>query len=110
MLIDVAQEIGRTPSQVAINWVRGQRRTCPVIPIVGAWRGAQMRDNLGCLEFSLSDEQLERLTAASPFNPGFPHSFLRYPHLKQLIYSGALERMSSRSGAVSPLVRSKWRM
>jgi aryl-alcohol dehydrogenase-like predicted oxidoreductase len=58
---------------VAINWVRQQAPH--VIPIVGARRPAQIADNLGALEFALSDEHLQRLAAANPLEPGFPHSF-----------------------------------
>lgn len=45
-IAEIAAEIGRTPSQVAINWVRQQ---AGVIPILGARTIAQMEDNLGAL-------------------------------------------------------------
>ena len=35
-VVAVADEIGRTPAQVALNWVRGGRGV--VVPLVGAWR------------------------------------------------------------------------
>jgi aryl-alcohol dehydrogenase-like predicted oxidoreductase len=95
-LIAVAEEHGCSPAQVAINWVRQQPRQVPVIPIIGARRVEQLRDNLACIEHSLSAEQIARLNEASPFNPGFPHSFLRLPHLERLIYSGTLDKLDLR--------------
>lgn len=49
-IAEIAAEIGRTPSQVAINWVRQQ---AGVIPILGARTIAQMEDNLGALHFTV---------------------------------------------------------
>ena len=40
----VAAELGRSPAQVAIGWVRQQDVGCPVIPIVGARSAAQLAD------------------------------------------------------------------
>jgi aryl-alcohol dehydrogenase-like predicted oxidoreductase len=93
-LIGLAGELGRTPAQVAINWVR-QQRGAPIIPILGARTAAQLRDNLGCLEFELSGEQIDRLAGASPLDPGFPHYFLALPHLRNLIYSGMFEQIDN---------------
>jgi diketogulonate reductase-like aldo/keto reductase len=47
-----------------------------IVPIVGAKTAAQLRDNLGCLDFTLAPDQLERLDAASKIDLGFPHDFL----------------------------------
>lgn len=68
----VADEIGRKPSQVALNWLRRKS----VIPIIGASRAAQMAENLACLDFELNDEQMQRLDEASRIERGFPHEFL----------------------------------
>jgi aryl-alcohol dehydrogenase-like predicted oxidoreductase len=85
-LMEVAREIGRTPSQVAINWVRQQQDCALMVPILGARTEKQIRDNLGCLEFELTPEQHQRLTDASPFSPGFPRSFLESEHVRGLIH------------------------
>ncbi|HWQ13827.1 MAG TPA: aldo/keto reductase [Roseiflexaceae bacterium] len=92
-LAQVAGELGCTPAQAAVNWVRQQPRRTPLIPILGARSEAQLRDNLGCLAVTLAPEQLQRLTEASPLDLGFPHAFLRQPHLLELIYSGAMPRI-----------------
>ncbi|MBM4382834.1 MAG: aldo/keto reductase [Deltaproteobacteria bacterium] len=74
-VIKVAQELGRTPAQVALNWVRQGQGV--IVPLVGARTRAQLDDNLGCLEFSLSPEVKQRLDDASKIELGFPHEFLQ---------------------------------
>lgn len=74
-VMKVADEIGRTPAQVALNWVKG--RLGVIVPLVGARTRKQLDDNLGCLEFELSSEQAGRLDEASQIELGFPHDFLR---------------------------------
>jgi aryl-alcohol dehydrogenase-like predicted oxidoreductase len=83
-LVSLAEEIGHTPSQVAVNWVRQQPYV--VIPILGARRRKQLIDNMGCLDFELTLEQLQRLSDASPIDLGFPHSFLGSDHVRGLIF------------------------
>ncbi len=85
-VMEVAREVGRAPAQVAINWVRQQRQKSLIIPILGARTEAQMKDNLACLEFELTPEQLARLEAASPIQLGFPHSFLASDHVRGLVH------------------------
>jgi aryl-alcohol dehydrogenase-like predicted oxidoreductase len=84
VLMEVAEEAGRTPSQVAINWVR--QKPYHMIPIIGARSEKQLMDNLGCLDFELTTEQINRLNAASPIDLGFPHSFLGSDHVRELIF------------------------
>lgn len=98
VLIGLAHEIGRTPSQIAINWVRQQQRRALIIPIIGARRVEQLRDNLACLEWSLSDEQLNQLEEASPIALGFPHSFLGSTHVKGLIYGNTFGLIDNHRG------------
>jgi aryl-alcohol dehydrogenase-like predicted oxidoreductase len=70
----VADELGATPAQVALAWIR--QRSPAVLPMIGARTTAQLVDNLGCLDVSLEPEQLRRLTAATGFTPGFPTEFI----------------------------------
>jgi aryl-alcohol dehydrogenase-like predicted oxidoreductase len=74
-VIAVAREIGRTPAQVALCWVRAGQGV--IVPLVGARTLAQLDDNLGCLEFTLSPEHKQRLDDASKIELGFPHEFLQ---------------------------------
>jgi aryl-alcohol dehydrogenase-like predicted oxidoreductase len=70
----IATEVERTPSQVALNWLLQQPGR--PIPIVGARKVAHLEDNLGALEFTLDAAQVDRLNQASSFDLPFPHSFI----------------------------------
>jgi aryl-alcohol dehydrogenase-like predicted oxidoreductase len=72
----VSEEVARPMSQVAINWVRQQQDKAQMIPILGARTLEQLKDNLGVLEWELSDEQRKRLDEVSAIDLGFPHNFL----------------------------------
>jgi aryl-alcohol dehydrogenase-like predicted oxidoreductase len=87
----VAREVGRSPAQVALAWLR--QRPVPVIPIVGARRLAQFKDNLACLALTLSGEQVRRLDAASHVELGFPHDFYDRDMVKGLVYGGLRDRI-----------------
>ncbi len=81
----IASEVGRTPAQVAINWVRQQDRGS-LIPILGARTEAQLRDGLGALEFFLPEGAMRRLDEANALNLGFPAGFLASDHVHGLIF------------------------
>ena len=73
----IAKEMSKTPSQVALNWIRQKQKDKAVlIPIIGARTGAQIKDNLGCLDFELTSDQLKRLDEKSKIQLGFPHDFM----------------------------------
>lgn len=70
----IAQEAKKTPSQVALNWIRQQNKNKGVIiPIIGARTESQLKDNLGCLDFELNEDQLKGLDEKSKIQLGFPH-------------------------------------
>lgn len=71
----IAQETGRSMSQVAINWVR-QQPAAQIIPILGARTAAQLQDNLAALDWKLAPEQWSRLDEISRIELGFPHDFI----------------------------------
>ena len=68
----ISEEVGKPMSQVAINWVRQQPKA-QMIPILGARSKKQLKDNLGVLDWSLSDEQWKCLDEVSAIDMGFPH-------------------------------------
>jgi aryl-alcohol dehydrogenase-like predicted oxidoreductase len=74
-VVAVADELGVTPSQVAIAWVRQGEGN--IIPLLGARTVDQLDENLGCLELTLGDEHKVRLDQVSAITPGFPHDMLR---------------------------------
>ncbi|MGC2685200.1 MAG: aldo/keto reductase [Candidatus Nitrosopolaris sp.] len=77
----VAKEIGCSTAQVALNWIRQQNillqmPQSKIIPIIGSRKESQIKDNLACLEFQLSNEQMKKLNQISKIESGFPHDFL----------------------------------
>jgi aryl-alcohol dehydrogenase-like predicted oxidoreductase len=71
---EVAAEVDRTPSQVAINWLL--TREGVAAPIVGARRVGQLEDNLGAVGWRLEPEQVARLDAVSAPLPQHPYDFI----------------------------------
>lgn len=87
-VVDISKEIGKSPAQVALNWLVKQKGL--VIPIIGAKTEAQLKDNLGCLDFSLSDEHLARLDKISYIPKGFPHDFLEGEGVQKILFGEKL--------------------
>ncbi len=92
----VAQDLPKTEAQVALAWLRQQQGV--VIPIVGARTASQLKDNLGCLDFTLDSEHLERLDAASRIELGFPHDFFERDLVRQLVYGGMRDSIDNHRG------------
>lgn len=90
-VVNVAQELGVTPAQVAINWVR--QRVSNVMPIVGAKRVEQLQDSLKCLDFVIPDEIMTRLNEVSKIELGFPHDFLSSEGVKQSAFAGMYDQI-----------------
>ncbi|MCZ2088490.1 MAG: aldo/keto reductase [Burkholderiales bacterium] len=63
LVVEIAGEIGCSPSQVALAWLRQQTTWGAVNPILGAR--------------TLDAGQLQRLDAANAIELGFPHAMLR---------------------------------
>jgi len=70
-LLTVAKEAGKTPAQVALNWV--SNRPGITAPIIGVRTMAHLEDNLGAAGWVLSTEQTRRLDQVS-------HAPLPYPY------------------------------
>jgi aryl-alcohol dehydrogenase-like predicted oxidoreductase len=88
-VVAVADEIGVTPAQVALAWVRAQ--PWPFIPILGARTEAQLVENLGVLDIVLDAEHLERLGTAGGVDLGFPRAFLEGEHVRGLIFGDTFD-------------------
>jgi aryl-alcohol dehydrogenase-like predicted oxidoreductase len=87
----IAQEIGKPASQVALNWVRQQSGT--IIPIVGSRRPEQIVQNIEATTWKLEQAQLERLDAASKIDLGFPHAFLDSPGVRDVLFAGTRDQI-----------------
>ncbi len=92
-VIKVAKENGKTASQVALNWVRQQPGV--IIPIIGAKTEKQLKDNLECLNFTLNDDQLNKLNEASKIEMGFPHEFLSSESIQDIIFGGTQDKIDN---------------
>ena len=55
--------------------MRQQLKT-QMMPILGARSKKQLKDNLGVLDWELTDERWKSLDEVSTIDPGFPHGFL----------------------------------
>jgi aryl-alcohol dehydrogenase-like predicted oxidoreductase len=71
---DVADDLGATPSQVAIAWIMAH--SSAVHPILGARRLDQLLDNLGAADCELPPDAVDRLEEAAEFTVGFPSDFI----------------------------------
>jgi aryl-alcohol dehydrogenase-like predicted oxidoreductase len=67
----IAEEVGRTVPQVALNWAL--RRPTVATLVIGARNEAQLRDNLGAVEFTLSAEHIQHLDKVSERTPVYPY-------------------------------------
>jgi aryl-alcohol dehydrogenase-like predicted oxidoreductase len=93
-VLQIAQETGHSPAQVALNWLRRQNTpTAPVIPIIGARKFSQFQDNLDCLKWELSDEHFKRLNEVSAIEPGFPNEFYARDTVRNFVYGGTRDRI-----------------
>jgi aryl-alcohol dehydrogenase-like predicted oxidoreductase len=90
---EIAQELGRSPAQVALAWIRAQ--SPQMIPILGARKLEQLQDNLKCLEVTLSPEQLQRLNQVSHIELGFPHDFLGSDMIHDRLFGGTYEAINN---------------
>jgi aryl-alcohol dehydrogenase-like predicted oxidoreductase len=92
-VVAVARESGRSPAQVALAWLR--QRAEPVIPIIGARKLAQVKDNLGCVGVRLDPAQVERLDAVSRIEMGFPHDFFAVEMVRSLSSGGMRDKIDA---------------
>jgi aryl-alcohol dehydrogenase-like predicted oxidoreductase len=73
-LAAIAKETGKTPAQVALNWVLN--RPGVTAPIIGARTMEQLEDNLGAAGWALDEEQMERLNQISELEMPYPYDFI----------------------------------
>jgi aryl-alcohol dehydrogenase-like predicted oxidoreductase len=92
-VVEIADSLGVPPAQVAINWTRQRDSNSNIIPLIGARTAVQLEDSLGCLHFSLPEEVLRSLDEASAIEMGFPHDFLATANVRELVYSGAYDKI-----------------
>jgi aryl-alcohol dehydrogenase-like predicted oxidoreductase len=71
--LDVAKQVGKSPAQVALQWVVTQPGITSTI--LGASSLSQLNDNLASLEFTIPAELRKRLDEVSALEPVHPYVF-----------------------------------
>jgi aryl-alcohol dehydrogenase-like predicted oxidoreductase len=86
LVVDIAKEIGRSPSQVALAAIRQLRPAAGVIPIIAGRNAAQVKDNLGCVDLVLDPAHLKALDDKTAIEPGFPHAMLSRSYVQDMAF------------------------
>lgn len=89
----VAEETGRTVPQIAINWLL--RRPTVSSVLIGARNEEQLRQNLGAVGWSLTEDQVARLDAASAKAAPYPY----FPYERQEGFARLNPHPLGRAGA-----------
>ena len=92
-VLKVAEEVGKSPAQVALAWLR--HRPIPIIPIIGARRLEQFKDNLASIDLHLDPAHVTRLDAASKVELGFPHEFYEREMVRAIASGGFRDRIDA---------------
>ncbi len=80
-LLAVAEETGKTPAQVALNWLLQQPAV--TAPIIGARTLAQFEGNMQAVGWALDEAHLTRLTEASDIALVYPYDFVTWGQEKR---------------------------
>jgi aryl-alcohol dehydrogenase-like predicted oxidoreductase len=80
----VAQELGKSPAQIALAWTL--LNPAVTAPIIGARTLKQLEDNLGALDVAFTDDQRRRLDEISAIELGFPHAMLARPMTRAVMF------------------------
>lgn len=83
-VLEIAEQGGWSPAQVALAWLRG--RPGNIIPIIAATKESQLLDNLAAVDVTLDADAQARLDRCSAVPLGFPHDFLREPGITENVY------------------------
>lgn len=73
-LSEIARSRGKTPAQVALNWVKD--RPGVTAPIAGVRSATQLEDNLGATGWTLSKEELASLDELSALPYAYPYAMI----------------------------------
>lgn len=108
VLVRVAGQMGKTPAQIALNWVATQPGVTSTI--LGATKVSQLNDNLASIEFTIPPEIRKQLDHASALDPVHPYVFFE-PGIQSRISGGTYVRgwapAELYAGKVRPLTDEK---
>ncbi len=74
VLYALAEETGHSVSQISLNWT--MQKAKGAVPLIGARNETQLMENLGALDWSLTDGQIARLDVVSAIATPSPYSFI----------------------------------
>lgn len=92
-LVEIAKELGVSPALLAIRWT--MQKDLVSVPLVGARTQQQMVENLKVLAVEIPEAQLTVLNEVSEIDLGFPHSFLSKKEVKQVVYGGTFDEITT---------------
>ena len=92
-VVAVARESGHSPAQIALAWLRQQPDL--VMPIIGARKLAQVKDNLACVGVNLTPAYIERLDAISRIEMGSPHDLFATDMVRSLSSGGMRDQIEA---------------
>jgi aryl-alcohol dehydrogenase-like predicted oxidoreductase len=92
-VVAIARESSHSPAQVALAWLR--QRSQRVIPIIGARKLAQVKDNLACVDVKLTPAQIDRLDAVSKIELGFPLDMFTKEMVRSLSSGGMRDKFDA---------------
>jgi aryl-alcohol dehydrogenase-like predicted oxidoreductase len=90
----IADELGVLPAHVALAWTTHQGFSC--IPVVGATKVDQLKENLKAVDLTLGSEHLERLQQVSKISLGFPGDFFNEENVKLNSFGGFYNKVEKR--------------
>jgi aryl-alcohol dehydrogenase-like predicted oxidoreductase len=87
-VLEVSEIVGKSPAQIALNWVGNQPGITSTI--IGATKLNQLNDNFGAFEFELPEDCLEKLEQASSLDPN-AHPYLFFTEGMQAMVHGGVK-------------------
>lgn len=91
VVMEIAQELGVSESHVALQWTMSKGFQC--IPIVGATKVDQLKDNLKTVDVTLTKEHIAKLDEASKIELGFPGDFFNEDAVKMNSFGGFYDKV-----------------
>ncbi|MFW6137943.1 MAG: aldo/keto reductase [Spirochaetota bacterium] len=74
-IMEISSSRGKSPSQIALRWLL--QKPGVTAPIIGARTPEQLEQNLGCLNFDLTEEEMGQLNSASSIPLPYPYRFIQ---------------------------------
>ncbi|TWR23995.1 aldo/keto reductase [Mucilaginibacter achroorhodeus] len=94
VVMEIAQELGVSESHVALQWTMSKGFQC--IPIVGATKVDQLKDNLKTVDVTLTEQHIAKLDEASKIELGFPGDFFNEDAVKMNSFGGFYDKVEKR--------------